>query len=154
MVLCYPSHIPRLRTPSVSCLLLCPSTQLLTAWQTTCFLCRDIKKPRPLLNEGTLAALCSHAYRRVNSAPGCPVSPSFFFFFPPSFTTMPSSRGLVRGATWRASPAWFISLAPLPGHSGRPKEQTRLQRASARKPGISWNKPFCRPVKNVLWLAN
>lgn len=73
---------------------------------------------------------------------------------PPLPATVPSSGGLVRGATWRAGPAWFISLAPLPGHSGRPKEPTRLQRAPSRKPGISWNKPFCRPVKNVLWLAN
>lgn len=148
---CYPSPIPRLQAPFVSCLLLCPSTQLLTAWQMTGSLCRDIKKPRPLLNEGTLAALCSRAYRRESSAPGRPASP---FLSPSSSTSVPSSGGLVRGATWRASPAWFISLAPLPGHSGRPKEPTRLQRASARKPGISWNKTFCRPVKNVLWLAN
>ena len=98
------------------------------------------KKHRPLLNEGSLAPLCSHAYRRVSSAPGRLSSPSLSPIFS---TSVPSSRGLVRGATWRASPAWFISLAPLHGLSGRLKEPTRLQRASARKPSISWNKPFC-----------
>lgn len=78
-VLCYPSPIPRLGAPSIFCLLLCPSTQLLTTWQTTGFLCRDIKKPRPLLNEGTLAALCSPC---LSAGEQCPwpfyVSPSPF----------------------------------------------------------------------------
>lgn len=106
------------------------------------------KKHRPLLNEATLAAPCSRAYRRASSAPGRLVPP------PSHSTGVPSSWGLVRGATWRGGPAWFISLAPPPGHSGRPKEPTRLQRALAGNPGISWNKPSCRPVKNVLWLAN
>lgn len=152
---CYPSPIPRLQAPSASCLLLCPSTQLLTAWQTTGSLCRDIKKPRPLLNEGTLAAPCSPCLSAGKQCPWPSCVPlSFLHLLHHPRLSVHSSGGLVRGATWRARPAWFISLAPLPSHSGRPKEPTRLQRASARKPGISWNKPFCRPVKNVLWLAN
>lgn len=119
------------------------------------------KSPGHFLNEGTLAAPCSLCLSAGEQCPwpSCtpPSSPRSFLLLlllhHPRLS-VPSSGGLVRGATWRASPAWFISLAPLPGHSGRPKEPTRLQRASARKPGISWNKPFCRPVKNVLWLAN
>lgn len=55
--------------------------------------------------------------------------------FPPSLcSSMPSSGGLVREPHGGVGPAWFISLAPLPGHSHRPKEPTRLQRAPARKP--------------------
>lgn len=114
------------------------------------------KKPRPLLNEGTLAAPCSPFLSAGKQCPWPSCVPLSFLPppSPPPLLSVPSSGGLVRGATWRASPAWFISLAPLPSHSGRPKEPTRLQRASTRNPGISWNKPFCRPVKNVLWLAN
>lgn len=105
------------------------------------FKCRDIGTPvLPALIGGRAVPLA--------------VLLSSFPLSPPPLLLVPSSGGLVRGDTWRASAAWFISLAPLPSHSGSPKEPTRLQRASARKPGISWNKPFCRPVKNVLWLAN
>lgn len=80
----------------------------------------------------------SSALPCLSAGEQCPWLSCVPFSFSPSFcNSVPSSRGLVRGVTWRGGPAWFISLAPLPGHSDRPKEPMRLQRALAWKPGIS-----------------
>lgn len=129
---CYPSPFPRSQAPSISCLLLCPSTQLLTTWQTTGSLHQDIKKPRPLLNEGTLAALCSPCLSAGEQCPwpSCiPPSPSPISFHQ-SQLSVPFSGGLVRGATWRASLAWFI---PCP--SARPLRLA--ERADEAPAGLS-----------------